>query len=260
MWSTIMVARDIGTQQQEDARQRYEMARERLTGELGSRVSALVGVSPQAIVPADATYDQRAAVIESGLELIVPLRRFVEGELQGWVDPEVMATRAIEVDDIMADVYLEAVEQADSAPVARAFYTWLRRIARRQVRNAVLALDERAERERSIYLTVPVSDTDADDEWPDDVNQLIDMLADPNAVKPEDLLERVELQAAIARVLLRLPEQWREIYLMNVVDGWNQEDISTAEGIDSAEVDWKIRMTREFLRSWIEEAREDRLM
>jgi RNA polymerase sigma factor (sigma-70 family) len=258
MWSTIMIARDTGTQQQEDARQRYEVARERLTGELGSRVSALVGVPPQAIVPADATYDQRAAVIESGLELIVPLRRFVEGELQGWVDPDVLEKRVMEVDDIMADVYLEAVERADSAPVARAFYTWLRRIARRQVRNAVLALDDRAERERSIYLTV--TDTDADDEWPDDVNQLIDMLADPKAVMPEDLLEREELQSAIARVMLRLPEQWREIYLMNVVDGWNQEDISTAEGIDSAEVDWKIRMTREFLRSWIEEARQDRLM
>jgi RNA polymerase sigma factor (sigma-70 family) len=253
-----MVARDTGTQQQEDARQRYEVARERLAGELGTRVSALVGVSPQAIVPADATYGQRAAVIESGLELIAPLRRFVEGELQGWVDPDVVATRAIEVDDIVADVYLQAVEQADSAPVARAFYTWLRRIARRQVRNAVLALDERAERERSIYLNV--ADADADDEWPDDVNQLIDMLADPDAVLPEDLVEREELQSAIARVLLRLPEQWREIYLMNVVDGWNQEDISTAEGIDSAEVDWKIRMTREFLRSWIEEARQDRLM
>lgn len=255
-----MVARNTGAQQQEDARQRYEVARERLTGELGTRVSALAGVPPQAIVPADATYDQRAVVIESGLELIVPLRRFVEGELLGWVDPDVVEMHAIEVDEIVADVYLEAVEQADSAPVARAFYTWLRRIARRQVRNAVLALDERAERERSIYLTVSDTDIDADDEWPDDVTQLIDILADPNAVMPEELLEREELQAAIARVLIRLPEQWREIYLMNVVDGWNQEDISNAEGIDSAEVDWKIRMTREFLRSWIEEARQDRLM
>ena len=251
-----MVARDSETQRTDEAQQRYELARQRLTGELGDRVNALVGVGPHELVPLHAGYDQRAAVIESGLTLIVPLRRFVERELLAWVDPQLIEARTIEVDDIVADVYLQAVEQAETAPVARAFYTWLRRIARRQVRNAVLALDERAAREQSIYVRVePV-----DEEWPEDVGRLIDMLADPNAVMPEDLALRQDIQMSINRVLIKLPEQWREIFLMRVVDDWTQAEISNAEGIDAQEVAWKIAMTREFLRSWLEEARLDEVM
>lgn len=246
-----MVARDVGTQQQEDAHRRYETARQRLTGELGDRVHALVGVGPSALAPVEASYEQRAAVIEAGLDLITPLRRFVEGELQMWIDPGLIDRRAIEPDDIVANVYLEAVEQADSVPVARAFYTWLRRIARREVRAAVLALDERAERETSIYGMV----VDEDEDWPDEINQLIDLLADPAAILPDEFVEREEIHAVYARVLARLPEQWREVFLMKVVDGWNSDEISNIEGIDRSQVDAKVEMSREFLRSWLEDAR-----
>jgi RNA polymerase sigma factor (sigma-70 family) len=246
-----MVARERGTQQRDDAKLRYEAARQQLTEEFGDRVQALVGVPPQALVVTEDTYAHRAAVIESGMELIVPLRRFVERELQDWIAPEILQNGVVEVDDVVADIYLAAVDHAETAPVARAFYTWLRRIARREVRRTVLANDERAQRERSIYGVV----SDYDEEWPEDVAQLIDLLADPNAELPEDMLERDEAREVLASVLMRLPEQWREIFLMKVVDGLQSEEISTFEGIDPQEVNWKVAMSREFLRSWLEQAR-----
>lgn len=248
-----MVARDTGTQQREDARQRYEAARQRLTGEFGDRVRAIVGVGPHDLVPLEASYEQRAAVIEAGLDLIVPLRRFIEAELTSWVDPAVIERRVIEPDDIVVDVYIKAVEEADSVPVARAFYTWLRRIARREVREAVLALDAQATREMSVYR---VTD-DYDEEWPDDIVQIIETLADPNSILPEDFVQRQEAQAVFARVLTRLPEQWREVFLMNVVDGWSPDEIAYIEGIDRVNVDSKVTMSREFLRSWLEDVREE---
>lgn len=247
-----MIARDAGTQQREDARQRYEAARQRLTGELGDRVHALVGVGPQALVSTEPAYEQRAAVIEAGLDLIVPLRRFVEGELLAWVEPDVLERRVIEPDDIVANVYLAAVEQADTVPVARAFYTWLRRIARREVRDAVLALDAQSTRETSIYDNIG----EVDEDWPEDVARLIDMLEDPNVILPDDFVERQEVHGVFARMLTRLPEQWREMFLMQVVDGWTPDEISTIEGIDRLDVDARVAMSREFLRSWLEEARQ----
>jgi RNA polymerase sigma factor (sigma-70 family) len=248
-----MVARDTDVQHQADARQRYETARQRLTGELGDRVQALVGVGPSALVSTEPTYEQRAAVIEAGLDLIVPLRRFVEGELKMWIDPGLIDRRAIEPDEIVANVYLQSVEQADSAPVARAFYTWLRRIARREVRAAVLALEEHGERETSMYDFI----VEADEGWPAEINQLIDLLADPAAILPDDFVERQEIHEFYASLLARLPEQWREVFLMKVVDGWNSDEISTIEGIDRQQVDSKVDMSREFLRSWLEDARRE---
>lgn len=248
-----MVARDTGTQQREDARQRYDAARQRLTGEFGDRARAIVGVGPHDLVPVEASYEQRAAVIEAGLDLIVPLRRFIEAELTSWVDPAMIEQRVIEPDDIVVDVYIKAVEAADTVPVARAFYTWLRRIARREVRDAVLALDAQATREVSAYR---ITD-DYDEEWPDDIVTIIETLADPNAILPEDFVERQEAQAVFARVLTRLPEQWREVFLMSVVDGWSPEEIANIEGIDRVNVDSKVSMSREFLRSWLEDVREE---
>lgn len=245
-----MIARDRETVRNDDARERYEVARERLTGELGDRVNSLVAVGSGALEPADGTYQQRAAVIEAGLELVVPLRRFIDNELHSWVDQTMIDRRVIEVDDIMADVYIEAVEQAGTAPVARAFYTWLRRIARRQVRNAVLAVDQQAARETSGNRSVVVED----EEWPVEVLHLFETLADPNAELPAELLEQSELQDAIAPHLARLPEQWREIFLLSTVDGWETNEIADLEGLDVTGTNHRIAVARELLRSWMEEA------
>lgn len=246
-----MMTHEPGTVQSEATRQRYETARDRLTGELGDRVHALVGIGPTDIVPVEGSYEQRAAVIEAGLELIVPLRRFVEGELLAWIDPELVERRAIEPDDIVANVYLEAVEQAGTAPVARAFYTWLRRIARREVRDAVLALDARMTRETSIYNTV----VEVEEDWPAEISELIDLLADPDAPVPEDILVRQETQQVLGRVLARLPEQWRETFLMIVVDGWGRDEIAAVEGIAPDEVDNIVTKARQYLHLYITEKR-----
>lgn len=245
-----MIERDGVNLQDIEAKERYEAARLRLASELGDRVRALVPLEQQAVVPADGNYQQRAAVIEAGLELIVPLRRFIETELRAWVDQELLDRRVIETDDIMVDVYIKAVEQAGTAPMARAFYTWLRRIARREVRKAILAVDQQAARELSVNRPV----TPEDEEWPDDVYQLFETLVDPNAELPAELLERRELREAIMPHLARLPEQWREIFLLSTVDGWTTNEIADLEGLDTTGTEHRIAVARQLLRSWMEEA------
>lgn len=250
-----MVAKDMGTQATDLARERYEDARLRLTDEFGERVRALVGVPEQSLALPVASYEQRAAVIEYGLELIVPLRRFVEQEVSRWIDPAQLHNNVLEIDDVVADTYLAAVDQAETAPVARAFYTWLRRIARRQVRAAVLEFHERQRVEQSLNVTVRTPLAELDEEQHEELLQLIEVLADPKAVLPEDLVERREVQDALAQFLVKLPEQWREVFLMKAVDGWHPDDIAAYEGLDPQQVTWQVAMSREFLRSWIDEAR-----
>lgn len=251
-----MVTRDRETQQRQEARQRHEHARQRLSAELGDRVQALAEVSPRELMVPEDNYTHRAALIESGLQLITPLRRFIGQELEQWVDPALLERGVFEVDDIVAATYIAAVDQAESAPVARAFYTWLRRTARRQIRAAILEVAERDHHEKSLYTAVydaGASDNDIED-WPDDVRQLIDILADPNAPLPEDILELQAMQGTMNPLLNKLPEQWREVFLMQAVDEWSPEEISILEGLDPKDIAWKVAMSREFLRSWLEQA------
>ena len=250
-----MIARDTEIQQDSNARERYEAARQRLTEQFGERVVALANVPEQSLRLSDSSYEHRTAVIESGLDLIVPLRRFIEQEVGQWIDPERLQNGVLELDDIVADTYLAAVEQADTAPVARAFYTWLRRIARREVRRVVVAANERERLEQSLDVAVVPQITDFDEPDVEEILQLIEILADPDGVLPEEALEQQETQRMFARFLNKLPEQWREVFLMNVVDGWRTEEISVYEGMDPVDVNSKVAMSRAFLRSWIDDAR-----
>lgn len=251
-----MVAQERELQRHEEAQRRYEEARQRLDEELGDRVTSLVRIPNRDLMPLDDTYTHRAAVIEAGLQLITPLRRFIRHELELRADPVLIERDVFEIDDLVAATYIAAVEEADGAPVARAYYTWLRRIARRQIRAAIVEVSDRNRLEASLHTPVAVGRlVDEEDDWPDDVHELIDILADPDAPLPEDILELQALQDTINRVLARLPEQWREVFLMKTVDGWSDEEISTHEGLDPQEITRKVEISREFLRSWLEQAR-----
>jgi RNA polymerase sigma factor (sigma-70 family) len=193
---------------------------------------------------------QRAAVIEEGLRFFGPLRRFVRHEIERWADPVDIDSGVISVDDVVASTYVAAVDDADAAPNARAFYTWLRRIARREARAAVLEQDERQRTELSLYSTAATISSIGD--WPDHVVRLISILADPTAKLPEEIIEEQESWVILRAILNKLPEQWREIFLLSVVDGWTDSDIAQAEGIEVQAVRATRESARAFLRDWLQ--------
>jgi RNA polymerase sigma factor (sigma-70 family) len=191
---------------------------------------------------------RRAAVIEEGLRFFGPLRRFVRHEVERWADPVAVDSGLISVDDVIASIYLSAVDQADDAPSARSFYTWLRRIARREARSAVLEQEALQRAERSLHAPVALIG-----EWPDHVVRLISILADPNAPLPEDILEGQETWDIFRVVLGKLPEQWREVFLLSAVDGWSDQEIAAAEGVEVRAVRAIVDATRAFLRDWLQD-------
>jgi RNA polymerase sigma factor (sigma-70 family) len=232
--------------QQEQAVQ-YEAARRQLARAL-AEVSAELELGEPDPATAQQLAIRRAAVIEEGLRFFGPLRRFVRYEVERWADPVAIDSGQISIDDVIASIYLAAVDQADDAPSARSFYTWLRRIARREARAAVLAQEARQRAERSLHGAVAVVG-----EWPDHVIRLISILADPQARLPESILEDRETWDIFGGVLRKLPEQWREVFLLSAVDGWADTDIAAAEGLEVRAVRAIVDATRTFLRDWLQD-------
>lgn len=230
-----------------DVAARYEAARRQLARALSEYVADLDAAS----VPAPASRElarRRNEVIETGLTFFGPLRRFVQHEVAHWRAIDGFTQASAPVDDVVATIYLAAVERAEEAPNARAFYTWLRRIGRREVRAALLEQERLARVE--VSLQQPVMTVG---EWPDRVVRLITLLADPTAEIPEDMLIADEDTAVLDALLTKLPERWREVFLLRVVDGWEPDAIAEAEGIAAGDVRAIVESSRTFLRDWLEE-------
>lgn len=228
------------TLHQETAYQ-YEAARRQLARAL-TEYSADLGTpgAPQELGR------RRNEIIETGMAFFGPLRRFVQHEVRRWADMDGFDITDVPVDDVVAAIYLQAVDQAAEAPQARAFYTWLRRIARREVRAALLE-QERLNR-LEVSLQQPVQTVG---EWPDRALRLIAVLADPTALPPDEIIIGDDEAAVLDRLLGKLPERWREIFLLRVIDGWDVEEVATAEGIAAENVRAIVRHSRAFLGAWL---------
>jgi RNA polymerase sigma factor (sigma-70 family) len=120
------------------------------------------------------------------------------------------------------------------------------------VRQLVEQERRRLEHERSLEEPVGYQG----DEWPDQVVRLIDVLADPTADIPEDVVLAEETQQILDEALERLPESWREIFLLKV-DGWSDEQIALAEGVPVERVPQIIEASRQFLADLLRERRQD---
>lgn len=100
-----------------------------------------------------------------------------------------------------------------------------------------------ARRRRTVSLQEPVGLTE--DGLP---IRLQDILPDPEAEVPADILERRELQQGLECTLQRLPEEWREALLMHAVDGYALAEIAALEGRSPDSIREDIRLAREYLR------------
>ncbi len=180
-----------------------------------------------------------------------PLRRFVRREIGRYVNFGVIPPGTLNEQDISDAVLVRALQHWREAP-ERGVFRWLRRTARRVVRQAVQHERQRIERERSLEEPVGYRG----DEWPDEVIRLIDILADPTAEIPEDVVLAEETQRILDEALDRLPETWREVFLLRV-DGWSEEQIAFAEGLPVERVRTIVEASRSFLADLLRERRQE---
>jgi RNA polymerase sigma factor (sigma-70 family) len=192
---------------------------------------------------------QRERVLDRASHMLMPLTRYIRNEIRDWSEHEKIEQHMLEPDDILMEVLVEAGEQMAGEQGQHGIFPRLREIARRTIRDRVDAESVRASAERSLDSPVLIAGTD----WPDRVTVLRDTLEDPSAVLPESIVEQSETWALLEHSLSYLPERWREIFLLRHVDGWDDDEIANAEGVDAAEVEMISTAARAFLLECLSE-------
>lgn len=180
-----------------------------------------------------------------------PLRRFVRREIGRYVAFGVLPSGMLNDEEVTDTVLVRALQHWREAP-ERGLFRWLRRTARRTVRQLVDQERRRIEHERSLEEPVGYQG----DEWPDQVVRLIDILADPKAEIPEQVVLSEETQRILDEALDRLPETWREVFLLKV-DGWTDEQIALTEGLAVDQVGRIVEASRAFLADLLRERRQE---
>jgi RNA polymerase sigma factor (sigma-70 family) len=204
------------------------------------------GRSTLARVP-ESLSDALSATTDQSVELHKSLGRFVSAEIAFWIDHGAIESNLLDADDILSTTYLKALEQQDSAPGGRGLYPWLRRIAKSEIKRSAIRKSTRSATE--VSLEEPVLEWGPG--WPDRTKRLRDVLHDERSKTPQQVVEDQELKRSVDRVLRRLPETWREIYLLSTVDEWSDVDIARIESLETERVRWILDASQAFLAEWV---------
>lgn len=194
----------------------------------------------------------RKRIAQHLLSHLRPLQRFVRRELRRWTGLRGLAPEAIAEEEVLDTVILRALDRATEAP-ERGFWRWLRGLVRREIRRRIDDELRRLHHERSLEEPVGY----LGDEWPDQVVRLLDILADPTAALPEDIVVDEETRRILEQALDRLPERWREVFLLRAVDGWDVHDIAQSEGVSEGEVERIVQASRIFLADVLREVQPE---
>jgi RNA polymerase sigma factor (sigma-70 family) len=179
-----------------------------------------------------------------------PLLNYARDEIRaqealGRLEPGQLSPEEV-VDAAVAEA-LATPQDPPTVPV----YPRLRRLVRRVVERE--ARQHRPER----HLFESVGNGRPDDNPPRTPRRLIDILPDPRSPVPDQVVDSLEFQHALATILRQLPTAWREPFVLHVRDGLTVRDIARLEGLSVAEVRQRIQWAREFLRARLAEEYDD---
>jgi DNA-directed RNA polymerase specialized sigma24 family protein len=232
-------------QARQKAAYRYDAERKKLSSHLEQRLRS----DTRLVVREQDALQRRELALKQTTHMLVPLSRFIKDEIRRRSDQGAVEARLIDSEDILMATMIEAAERLPELPSTIGIYPWLRRLTQKTVRETVGATAEQVELESSLEAPIRVAGTD----WPDRALLLIEVLEDPNAVVPEELLERQETRKLLEHGLDQLPARWREVFLLRSVDAWDDDEIAAAEGIDVSEVELINIAARAFLRDYFQE-------
>ncbi|HET9017368.1 MAG TPA: RNA polymerase sigma factor [Thermomicrobiaceae bacterium] len=235
---------------------RYEAARRQLAETLHERGDWQSQGRARGRASAELTREAaaRRTVVTEAIPLYDSLARYVRRGLDDAVDRGAAGPFSVAEEDVVEATYLAALEAVQSSAPPSAVYPWLRRIAREQLRQAVALQTEQEALESSIESVVAVPDEE--DGWPEELLRVIDVLAAPDTMVPEEAFENEETRRTLDRLLTRLPERWREVFLLSAVDGWPDVEIARVEGLALGDVRPIVDASRAFVREWLLSATE----
>ncbi len=201
--------------------------------------------------------DGRQALAAELIQYLRPLLNYARGLLRAREAAGDLWPGAVRAEEIVDHALLDALRrraEGGAAPAGRQLYPWLRRLVLRAVDREV---EQVRRRRREVSLEQPIGA-----QWPREAGyggppRLIDILPDPSAPVPEQVVESREFQQALASILSQLPDGWREPYLLHVRDGLTLTQVAAMEGVPRGEARRRIARAREFLRQRLAEEYAD---
>jgi DNA-directed RNA polymerase specialized sigma24 family protein len=231
----------------EDAAFAYEEAKRRLTQSLHAQAARLAERERER-EEAEAREARRAKLIEQMAVYFGPLTRYVQLEIAQREQEESIPAGVISADDVVSATFATAINLVDHAPSGPGLYRWLRELARVEILEKADLLT----RAGTPAPPAPSQPPTAPAEEPQ-LERLLDHLNAQQVALPEDLLEHEATRRLLMRTLARLPERWREIFLLSVIDHWEAQEIAQAESIEESEVMPIVDASRRIVREWLRE-------
>lgn len=189
--------------------------------------------------------EQIAQLRERPSELLQPLSSYVVYELSRRVRMGQLSYDDIYRDEVIDSAVASALGrlQEQGEPL-RDISSYLRSRAQdvisREVRRVGL------ERRQHISLEQTVTSGD-DGEGGEDV-RVADLIPDPNAREPEQVVVDSETLAYLIDILSDVPDLWRTIFLQRTVQERSAREVAELEGLDIDEVRRITLRTRQYLR------------
>lgn len=231
----------------EDAAFAYEEAKRRLTQSLRAQAARLAERERER-EEAEAREARRAELIEQMAIYFGPLTRYVQMELARQEQEGRIPAGAVSAGDVVSATFATAINLVDHAPSGPGLYRWLRELAH-------VELLEKADVIAKAGVHAPPAPAEASTapgEQPQ-TERLLDLLSAQQVALPEDLLEHEATRRLLMRTLERLPERWREIFLLSVVDHWDAQAIALAESVEASEIGPIVDASRRIMREWLQE-------
>ncbi len=88
---------------------------------------------------------------------------------------------------------------------------------------------------------------------PDEVLRLEDVIPDPDAPTPDQVVESETVQRIIEHALAQLPNRWRQALTLMEFENFSPEEVAMIQNSTSEEVKREVEMAREFLKKKMEE-------
>jgi RNA polymerase sigma-70 factor (ECF subfamily) len=199
-----------------------------------------------------AQFTAQRALAQRISEYFKPLLNYAQRRIRGYEALGKLRPGELEPQGAVSSAVVAALKQADAAPDGT-LYPWLRKHLR-HVLNRKVAESQQRRRKVSLEQTIVEQ---ADDDAAEPALRLVDVLPDPSAPLPGEIVLRAEFQRALEAMLEQLPDRWREPFLLHVRDGYTVRQIAELEDISAAEVSMRIDLARQSLRAHLTEDYEE---
>ncbi|MCX2726297.1 hypothetical protein OO015_02170 [Thermomicrobium sp. 4228-Ro] len=227
----------------------YEEARRRLTTQLQA-AARTIARPPH--LSADEIEQRERWLYREGLDLYLPILRTVYRAIAREVAAGLVEPEDLDAEELAFATYQRALDEIRRLPhLPRDRFAWLRHLARDTVHR--VALERHSQRHRPSETRTPPAPQEHRPPSQPVLARLEAVFGDPDLPLPDDLLQDEAARRILDSLLERLPDQWRELYLLSVLDRWDDERIAAVTGLLPDEVRAIVRATARFLHAWLHE-------